>query len=96
MRNFGETHSDHLQTLAVSGAPGLLLLLGSLFFLARLSLPRGGDDERKRFVRFTAMPLAAGSATMMIAGFPLELAASTMAMLYASAICCAWSASDLD
>jgi hypothetical protein len=91
--NFGQVHCDHLQTLAVSGLPGWVILLGSLTFLGSLSFRRGvgtTNDVRRVFARSYSLPLAVGVAVLMIAQFPLELAASTVSMLYGAALCTAW------
>ena len=92
---FGEAHSDYLQILAVTGLPGLSLLFVSLAVLASFSVRRhspAADDFRQRFVRSFSLPLASGTAVLLIAQFPLELAASTSALLYGAAICCSWRA----
>jgi hypothetical protein len=91
--NFGEAHCDHLQTLAVSGIPGWLILIASLSFLGSLSFRRGvrdTSDVRRAFALSYSLPLAVGVTVLMIAQFPLELAASTMSMLYGAALCTAW------
>jgi O-antigen ligase len=93
---FGTAHSDHLQILAVSGFPGYLLFLGSIVFLGRASLPFATleDSERRRLVKLCSLPLALGTGTIALAQFPLELAASTVSLLYAAAICLSWNAGD--
>jgi hypothetical protein len=91
---FGEAHSDHLQILAVSGLPGYLLFLGSVIVLGKGSWTRRGSDasDRQRFANLCSLPLAAGVATIALAQFPLELAASTVSLLYSAAICLSWNA----
>jgi O-antigen ligase len=95
LENFAEAHSDHLQVLAVSGLPGYAILAGTLVFLGSLSLHARAStmsDFRTAFSSFCSLPLAAGIAVLMIAQFPLELAASTVSMLYGAALCTAWRA----
>jgi O-antigen ligase len=103
--NFGETHNDHLQTLAVSGIPGYLLLLGTVGLLAtgslrRRSLPIDDDAEREReepalfdraeLSRVASLPLAVAFAVVALAQFPLEMAASAQVLLHLAAVCYAW------
>lgn len=91
---FGEAHSDHLQILAVSGLPGYLLFSGSLVLLGKRSWKRTRHDLslKERIARLSSLPLAVGIATIALAQFPLELAASLATMLYATAICMSWGA----
>lgn len=91
---FGAAHSDHLQILAVSGLPGYLLFLGSIVLLARGSSTRSDSDasDRQRLANLCSLPLAMGAATIALAQFPLELAASTVSLLYTAAICLSWNA----
>jgi O-antigen ligase len=86
--NYGETHNDHLQTLAETGFPGYALLLAALVLLGSGSLPRasGGDE----YVRLVALPLAAGFFVLALAQFPLEIAAPAHAFLWAAASVAAW------
>lgn len=88
---YGEAHSDHLQILAVSGLPGYLIFLACWVYLARISFYRPNEPSNTmRFTRICALPLAAGVFVLMIAQFPLELAASTTPILFCSALCVAW------
>lgn len=86
--NFGETHNDHLQTMAETGFPGYALLLAALVLLGSGSLPRaaGGNE----YVRLAALPLAAGFFVLALAQFPLEIAAPAHAFLWAAASVAAW------
>lgn len=93
---FGEVHSDYLQTLAVAGAPGALLLVGTLVFLGSLTFSHRSDghqDPRREFSRLYSLSLAIGIAFVMVAQFPLELAASTTSILFGAAMCTAWKES---
>ncbi|HEX7153278.1 MAG TPA: O-antigen ligase family protein [Thermoanaerobaculia bacterium] len=104
--NFGETHNDHLQTLAVSGLPGYLLLLAATGLLAAGSFRRRPDEapsgetkaagepvtfaSRGELSRLASLPLAVAFAVAALAQFPLELAASAHVLLYLTALCVAW------
>ncbi|HEX6161180.1 MAG TPA: O-antigen ligase family protein, partial [Thermoanaerobaculia bacterium] len=91
--SFGEAHNDHLQTLAVAGLPGFVLLLACLAVLALRSHKRRGtvDDERAEFARALGAPLAVSFAVAALGHFPLELAASLAAFLHLAAVTCAWT-----
>ncbi|HEX8252182.1 MAG TPA: O-antigen ligase family protein [Thermoanaerobaculia bacterium] len=91
--NFGETHNDHLQTLAVAGAPGYALFLGGAVMLASISLRRRGeaDNEKQSFARLLALPLAVSFLVVTLAQFPLELASATSVLLHLAAVCRVWS-----
>lgn len=96
--NFGEAHNDHLEIMAVTGLPGYAILAAVLIFVARRSwLVRKTrrlvveEALRHAFVYAFAFPLAAATAVLMLAQFPLELAASTVTLLAAAAFCVGWS-----
>lgn len=96
--NFGETHNDHLQTLAVAGLPGYLLFLAASAILAAITLRRrhAVEDESPRhaFSRVLALPLALAFLIVTLAQFPLELAATTSVLLHLAALCCGWRFAD--
>jgi O-antigen ligase len=94
--NFSEVHNDHLEILAESGLPGYVLYLVSLAGLASISFRRrdGPESERRRFARLFALPFAAAFATVTLAQFPLQLAATAVTSLFLAAICVAWSEVD--
>jgi O-antigen ligase len=94
--NFSEVHNDHLEILAESGLPGYVLYLASLAGLASISFRRrdGPEGERRRFARLFALPFAAAFATLTLAQFPLQLAATAVTCLFLAAICVAWSEID--
>lgn len=97
LHNYREAHSDYLQILAVSGLPGFAILAGSLFFLGSISFRnREADhmDLQAVFSRTASLSLAAGIAVLMTAGFPLELSAPTISILYSVALCFAWRPHD--
>jgi O-antigen ligase len=92
--NFGEAHNDHLEIMAVTGLPGYAILVAVLIFVARRSwLVRKTrlDSPRHSFVYAFSFPLVAATAVLMLAQFPLELAASTVTLLAAAAFCIGWS-----
>lgn len=91
--SFGEAHNDHLQTLATTGLPGYLLMLGVFVWCASLSLRRARSDgsPANRFARILALPLVVSFAIMAGASFPLELAAVTSSNLYVLALVTRWS-----
>jgi O-antigen ligase len=92
--NFGEAHNDHLEIMAVTGLPGYAILAVVLIVVGRRSwLVRKTrrDSARHAFVYACSFPLAAATAVLMLAQFPLELAASTATLLVAAAFCVGWS-----
>ncbi|HYO76581.1 MAG TPA: O-antigen ligase family protein [Thermoanaerobaculia bacterium] len=93
--NFGETHNDHLQTLAVAGAPGYALFLGGAILLASISFRRRDEreerNENREFARLLGLPLAVGFLVVTLAQFPLELASATRVLLHLAAVCRVWS-----
>ena len=86
--NFGETHNDHLQTMAQTGVPGYLLMLAILVWLARISMRAADAELPARFSRFAALPLVVCFAVVTLPEFVLELAAPTTSALVAAALCC--------
>lgn len=91
--NFGQAHNDHLQTLAVSGLPGYAIFIAALVVLARKSRPwrMRPDEDRARFAKLLALPLAAAFAVLALALFPLEVAPVVAVLLHFAALACAWS-----
>lgn len=90
--NFGQAHNDHLQILATTGAPGYAIFVAGLGILALRGRKTSGEHWASRFARLAAPSLAAASAVVTLAQFPLELAATTSVALHFFAICCAWTA----
>jgi O-antigen ligase len=93
MQNFGEAHNDHLQVAAEAGIPAFLILVAALTQLAAITIrgPRAElSDVRTRFAQLLALPLAVSLFVLMLAQFPLQLASSTVAILFAIAMCSAW------
>ena len=94
--NFGETHSDHLQTLAVSGLPGYALFWTAVVLVASCSWPKRESkipapvDGRSEFSRHFGLPFAVAFALHTVSQFPLELAAPMSQVLYAAGLCVAW------
>ena len=93
VHNFGEAHSDLLQTGAVAGIPGLIILGISLVFIASISFRGIGtaSNFQANFARICSLPLAVGVAVLMVAQFPLELAASSLSIVVGAALCTTWS-----
>jgi O-antigen ligase len=92
--NFGETHSDHLQTLAVSGIPGYALFLYAILLVAACSRRRhlqfDDADPRRKFSRMVGLPIAVAFMLHASMQFPLELASASSQMLFVAALCIAW------
>ena len=88
--NAGEAHNDHLQMLAEGGVPGYAIYVIALIALAAISF-REGDDDRARFARFAALPLAVTFAVLGLASFPLHVASARTIFLFAAAAATAWS-----
>ena len=92
--NFGEAHNDHLQLMAVSGAPGYSLFAAILIFVASRFWPvrrKRHESPQASFVYAFSCALIIGTGVAMLAQFPLERAAPTVTLLYAAAICVGWS-----
>ena len=92
LTNYHEAHNDHLQVLATSGVAGYALLIAAIFSLARSSFAASDRaGERSRFVRLSALPLAAAFSVSALGQFPLEIAAALTAYLFYAALCMAWA-----
>jgi hypothetical protein len=95
LENLGEVHSDHLQVLAEEGLLGYAaLLVGAGALASRSWKTNRKPDERSRFVRLAALPLAVCFVMLAAAGFPLELAAVMTPLLFFAACLFAWSHHD--
>lgn len=94
--NFGETHNDHLQTLAETGIPGYALLLAALLLTARSSFTRRETDDRREMSRLLGLPLAATFATLALAQFPLHLPESRLTYVALAALCVVWAAPEVE
>lgn len=90
LHNYGEAHNDYLQALAVGGLLAFAMLTGALVFLGSLSFRPAAGGLTSEFSRTGSFPLAVGIAVLMIAGFPLEVSAPTVSILYSVALCSAW------
>jgi O-antigen ligase len=90
MFNFAEAHNDHLQVLAQTGFPGLLLLGAAMVLVGRKTFRITGTDERAQFVRYAALPLTTAFGVLALAQFPLELTATTHTLLFFTAAIVAW------
>lgn len=90
--NFGEVHNDHLQLLAETGIPGYLLFLAAIVAILRVALrsPESSDD-RRRFVRALAVPLAGAIFVLCLAQFPLQVAVTRHLILTMAALIVGWS-----
>lgn len=96
--NFGETHNDHLQTLAETGLPGYAMMLGGLALLAVPSFRRKRSSltPERELARVLGLPLAASLAVLAIAQFPLHLAAALIKYVYMGALIRAWGSDESD
>lgn len=92
--NFGETHNDHLQMLAEMGLPGYATLAAAFVMLAMLSLRRKQENECRRIATMHAAPHVVLLATVMLAQFPLLLAAPAYTYTLLGALCLGWSDGD--
>jgi len=91
--NFGETHCDHLQTLAVAGIPAYLIFIMSPVLVAIRSLQLRSDatDVRSAFARCCGPGLAVSFLALTLFQFPLELAAPTAMFVFLAATVSGWS-----
>lgn len=87
--NFGETHNDHLQTLAELGIVGYALWAGALLYVASRSLRTQGQSTRARVGRVLAAPLSAALAVTALAAFPMQIAAPAATFIALGAFCAA-------
>lgn len=98
VNNYGQVHNDHLQLLAEGGIPAYLVFLGALATLVAASLRRrdavAEESVRTRFVRLFALPFAVAFFVLALAGFPLQLAVTTMTAVFLSALVLRWSDTD--
>ncbi len=96
--NLGEVHSDHLQVLAEEGLLGYAALIAGVVALASRSFKNGlrahGADQRSQFVRLTALPLAVCFLGLAATGFPLELSAVMIPLLFFAGCLMSWSLND--
>ena len=92
--NWAETHSDHLQTLAVSGIPGYALFVSAILLVASCSFRRRSEideaDPRQKFSRVLGLPLAVAFTLQASMQFPLELASVCSQTFFVAALCIAW------
>ena len=94
--NFGEVHNDHLQVLAETGAPGLLLMTAGFAVIALRSRRRQGRSPSAEVARLLAAPLAVLVAIMMLAQFPMQIAAPAYTCTLLGAVCLAWTTEERD
>ena len=87
--NFGEAHSDHLQTAAETGLPGYALFVAGILVLALPARGKRADhqDLPARLGHSLRVPIATAIAVVTIAQFPLQLAAPRLMFLFLAAIC---------
>lgn len=87
--NFVEAHNDHLQVAAETGFPGYALFLAAalLAFRPPKRLTICAASEIGYRLR---LPLLVGLLTVMIAQFPLQLAAPRTMILFFAAFCSSW------
>lgn len=83
--NFGEVHNDHLEILAETGLPGLLLFWSAFWVLARRSNRETIDDDRGVAAAIT-IPAVVTIIVLALAQFPFQLAAHTAQMILVFAI----------
>lgn len=94
--NFAEVHNDHLQLLAETGVPGFAIMCAALVLVATRSRARNrGRPDSGRLARLLAAPLAVLLSIVMLAQFPLQLAASAYTYALLGAACLAWTADDV-
>lgn len=89
---FRETHNDHLQILAETGVPGYTLFVlaagAMLFGLRRGQTPASANDNSfQTFVGHLRVPLGLSLVVVMLAQFPLQIAAPRVVILYFCALC---------
>ncbi|MGA7617315.1 MAG: O-antigen ligase family protein [Thermoanaerobaculia bacterium] len=92
-----DAHDDHVQVLAQEGVPGYLLMLaaiglvGSVSFRRRTEIAlRRESFDRGRFAVLLGLPLALSFSILALAQYPLQLASSTVVLLYLAALTLGW------
>ena len=90
--NYSEVHNDHLQVLAETGVPGYAIFIATIVALATLSRrrPSAVADDRSKFTRLLALPLAVEFFVLALAQFPLEITAVLSQFIFLAALCAAW------
>lgn len=91
MTSFGETHNDHLQLLAETGAPGYLLFLGAMVILIRSVRRSPPGDGAREVARTVVVPLAATFLVLCLAQFPLHVAITRHFLMTVAGILVGWS-----
>lgn len=95
--NFGEVHNDHMQILAETGLPGLLIAAAGLILLAWISRarPAGPGSDTRRLAARLALPFAVVLTLTMIPQFPWHLAGPSLANVLIGGWCFAWRSTDV-
>jgi MYXO-CTERM domain-containing protein len=90
--NFGETHNDHLQVAAETGAPGYGLFAAAVLLVAIRRRRTEGEilSVQQMVGRAMRAPLAATFFVAAMAQFPLQLAAPRLMFLTLAALSMAW------
>lgn len=83
--NFGEAHNDHLQLLAVAGIPAYVLFLAVAWTVGSTIMLRPESDHA-RYARAFGPSLTLCAFTMMLALFPLELAAPSAMLVHLASV----------
>jgi O-antigen ligase len=90
---FGIAHNDHLQLLAEGGLPAYAIFLVGVLILGVPGLRRVDANvagAKRSFARELRLPLAVTILVLPLAGFPLQIAAPRLVILYFSALCMSW------
>lgn len=94
--NFEFVHNDFLEVAAETGAPGLLLLIATLVVFGKPPRPGNESPPEESTTRALAAQLRPALATsiaiLMLAQFPLQLASTSVTILYAAGLFMGWSA----
>jgi O-antigen ligase len=89
--NFGEAHNEFMEVLAEGGWPALLILIASLLVIASNSKRSESSDERAAVARYLGAPFAVTAGLSFAGGFPLQLAASYVVLIFIAATAAAWA-----
>lgn len=90
--NFGETHNDHLQVLAETGAIGYAILVAAMIILAKISFRARGDDETTNFAADAALPVVTSFAVVTLAQFPMQTEATMVTYATIAGLLRGWAA----
>lgn len=90
--SFAETHNDHLQILAETGLPGLLLFFAAIVILVRrIARSDVSGDDRAPVARGMLVPLVVVFLLLCLAQFPLHVAITRHLIVTMAGLMLGWT-----